>query len=49
MARTTTADLAAQGEHAVVGAFRSLGHQVEAGAGGSGWDLTSTVDGIEGR
>jgi hypothetical protein len=49
MARTTKADLAAQGEQAVVRAFRSLGHQVEASAKGAAWDLTSTVDGIEVR
>jgi hypothetical protein len=46
MARTTKADLAAQGEQAVVRALRSLGHQVEAGAEGSSWDLNTTVDGI---
>jgi hypothetical protein len=47
MARTTKADLAAQGEQAVVRAFRSLSHQVETGPEGSGWDLIATVDGIE--
>jgi hypothetical protein len=47
MARTTKADLAAQGEQAAVRAFRSLSHQVETGPEGSGWDLIATVDGIE--
>ena len=47
MARTTKADLAAQGEQAVVRALRSLSHQVETGPEGYGWDLIATVDGIE--
>ena len=47
MARTSKADLAAQGEGAVVRAFRSLSHQVESGQEDSGWDLIATVDGIE--
>ena len=47
MARTTKADLAAQGEQAAVRAIRSLSHKVESGPEGSGWDLIATVDGIE--
>lgn len=47
MARTTKADLAAQGEQAVGRALRSLGHQVEHGTADSSWDLSTTVDGIK--
>jgi hypothetical protein len=47
MSRTTQADLGAQGETAIAGALRSLGHRATAAPEDTGWDLIATVDGIE--
>lgn len=47
MARTTEADLVAQGETAFARAIKFLGHRAIETPGDVGWDLNVTVDGIE--